>query len=287
MDKYIALLSQLYRFFVYSFKRPNTRLKNGMLIISVDIDVGNEELGIINRGKNDANVSSCFSEYSIGEIEELALPLFVDLFNHFEIPVTFALRGQVTELRDSILEILLKSPLKHDIGAHGYYHKNFKNLSHNEAENELRMISVGMRRFDIIPRSFVFPRNNVAHLELLEKYGYKCYRGYSLDMCAEKKGQLYNIHPSLGPGHLFPGPNSISVKLLKRILDVCITKKKPFHIWFHLWNFGKTKESMRRNVHKTLFPLFKYAQQKVKSGVLTFETMLSAAEKIERATARA
>lgn len=275
MDKYVSLLSQLYRFFVYSFKRSKMRLENGMFIISVDVDVGNKELGIMNKGKNDANVSSRFSEYLIGEIEELALPLFVDLFNHFEIPVTLAVRGQLTEVRDSVLEPLLKSPIKHDVGAHGYYHKQFKNLSPNEAENELKMISVGMEKLDITPRSFVFPRNSVAHLELLERYGYKCYRGYERCMCIEKEGRLYNIHPSLFLDQ------SKSPKFLKRMLDVCITKKLPFHVWFHLWNFGKTKESIHRTINRVFFPLLKYAKKKEESGVLNFETMLSATNKVE------
>jgi len=286
-DKYVPLarirkfLSQLYRFSVYSFEEPKIQLKNGMFIISVDVDVGSKELAIINGGNNDANVSSRFTEYSVGEIEERALPLFVDLFNRFEIPVTFALRGQLTEVRDSILELLLKSSVKHDIGAHGYYHKNFKNLSHDEAENELKLISDGMKKFGIIPRSFVFPRNNVAHLDLLEKYGYKCYRGDDLGLGMEKRGQLCNIRPSylIDP--------STNFKLLKMTINLCIAKRLPFHVWFHSWNwavhsgFGKTRESMRRSTNRFFLPLLEYAKQKEKSGALSLETMLSAVEKVE------
>jgi len=138
------------------------------------------------------------------------------------------------------------------------------------------MISAGMKRFGIIPRSFVFPRNNVAHLDLLGKYGYKCYRDYRLCTCIEKKGRLYDVHPSLFIGQ------SRSPKFLERFIDLCIAKKVPFHVWFHPWNFGKSKESIRRNINELLFPVLKYAQQKVKTGELTFETMLSAAEKVEK-----
>ena len=65
-----------------------------MIVISVDIDVGNKEIGIVNEGKNDENVNRRFSEYSIGVIEELALPMFLGFFEEFEFPVTFAIRGQ-------------------------------------------------------------------------------------------------------------------------------------------------------------------------------------------------
>ncbi|HIH97123.1 MAG TPA: polysaccharide deacetylase family protein, partial [Thermoplasmata archaeon] len=154
INKNISLFSQLYHLLAYSIRKPKMQLENGMFIISIDVDVGNKELGVINEGKNDANINRYISEYLIGEIEERALPLFVDLFNDFETPVTFAIRGQLTEVNNSILGLLLKSSVKHDIGAHGYYHREFTNLSRNEADNELNMISVGMKKFGINPRSF-------------------------------------------------------------------------------------------------------------------------------------
>jgi hypothetical protein len=275
----VSFFSELYHFVAFRLKKTKMQLESGMLIISIDVDVGDKELGVINEGKNDANVSRHLSEYSVGEIEERALPLFLDLFNDFEVPVTFAIRGQLTEVDNSILELLLKSPVKHDIGAHGYYHKQFQKLSHNEAANELNMISVGMKKFGIIPRSFVFPRNSVAYLDLLEKYGYKCYRSYGdfMNDCMyiEKQGQLYDIHPSL---YIDQGT---SFMFLKKILDISVAKKLPFHVWFHLWNFGKTKESIQRTINNVFIPLLKYAKKKDESRMLTFETMLSAAKKIE------
>ena len=54
------------------------QLEKSMLIISIDVDVGSRQLGIINGGKNDANVNNCFSEYRVGELEETAFPSFVE-----------------------------------------------------------------------------------------------------------------------------------------------------------------------------------------------------------------
>jgi hypothetical protein len=280
IDVSVSFFSQLHHFVAFRLKKPKMQLENGMFIMSIDVDVGNKELAAINKGKNDANISRHFGEYLIGKIEERALPLFVDLFNDFEIPVTFAIRGQLTEVNDSIIELLLKSSVKHDIGAHGYYHREFTNLSHNEAENELNLISAGMKKFHIVPRSFVFPKNSVAHLDLLEKYRYECYRsygGFMRDcMYIEKQGQLYDIHPSL---YIDQGT---SFTFLKKILDISIAKKLPFHIWFHSWNFGETNESVHRTIDKVFSPLFKYAKKKEKDGLLTFETMMSATKKVER-----
>jgi len=263
----------------YRLRKPKIQFENGMFITSIDVDVGSRELGIINRGDNDPYVRKHMSEYRVGEIDEVALPLLIDILNDLEIPVTFAIRGQLIEVSGSVFELLVKSPVKYDIGAHGYYHRQFTNLSQEEAENELNLISVGMKKFGIVPRSFVFPRNSVAHLNLLEKYGYKCYRSYGnfMNNCMyiEKRGRLYDVHPSLYLGQ------SISSVFLRRIVDVAVTKKLPFHIWFHLWNLGETYESIQRSVKKVLFPLLNYAKKKERIGGLTFETMLSAAERLE------
>ena len=256
------------------------QLENSMFIISIDVDVGSKELGLINKGKNDANVNKYISEYSVGEIEERAFPLFVDLFDDFEIPVSFAMRGQLTEIDSFNWKLLRESSVRYDIGAHGYYHRRFENLSRNDAESELKMISLGMKKLGIIPRSFIFPNDSVAHLNLLEKYGYKCYRSYgnfkTHCMYIERHGRLYDIHPSLYVDR------SLSSLFLKKIVDIAVAKRLPFHIWFHLWNFGETNESIEKSTKKLFFPLLNYAKKKEKSGELTFETMLSAAEKVEK-----
>lgn len=67
---------------------------------------------------------------------------FVDFFNDLKIPVTFALRGQLLEVNTSIVDLLLESPIQHEIGSHGYYHRDFTKLSHSEAEYELRIFNL-------------------------------------------------------------------------------------------------------------------------------------------------
>lgn len=248
-----------------------------MLIFSIDIDVGSKELGLINRGKNDPNIRSFYTESHVGEIEEQALPFFVELFNGFNVPVTFAIRGQLTEIDNSFLPILRNSPVKHDIGAHGYSHRKLRDLSHNEAESELNMLSVGMKKFGITPRSFVFPKNTVSHLDLLEKFGYECYRetGTLLndDMYIMKRGHLYDVHPSL-----YLDKNS-KVFLLKKILDVAVEKRTPLHLWFHLWSFGMTSAQIKRKIADFFVPFLTYAKIKEEARMLQFETMLSATRK--------
>jgi peptidoglycan/xylan/chitin deacetylase (PgdA/CDA1 family) len=273
----LSFLSGAYHAVFFEVHRLISRLENGMLIVSVDVDVGSKELGIINKGKNDANVSRYFSECIIGELEELTVPMFANLLDSHGIPATFAIRGQLTEVSDSVLEMLIKSSVNHDIGAHGYYHRKFETLSLSEAEDEIRMISRGMQRFGLTPRSFVFPRNSVAHLDLLVKYGYECYRDHGDflhdSMLIKKKGGLWDVHPSLAVDQY------TKFAFLKRILDVAVEQKLPLHLWFHLRDFGYTGSDVRRNLERVFLPIFAYAKRKERDGVLTFETMLSASRK--------
>lgn len=266
-------------YFIYRLKKPRMRLERAMLIVSVDVDVGNKTVGALNKGKNDVNVNDYFNEYVVGEIEEQALPLIMDFFNLFDVPVTFGIRGQLLEVDTSVLEHLLESLVQHDIGSHSYYHRNFARLSYNEAENELKLVSTAMRALKITPKSFIFPRGGVAHLELLEKFGYQCYRGYgdfmNDGMYIKKHGKLYDIHPGLYIG------NSMNAFLIKKIIDLAIKNRLPFHVWFHPWNLGKEKKSINKKINKLFFPIFQYAKSKEKKSLLKFETMLSAAEKME------
>jgi hypothetical protein len=256
------------------------KLDTGTLIISIDVDVGSGRLGELNKGMNDRNVNNRFSEREIGNAEELALPLFIRTFEEFEVPVTFALRGQLLEIDSAFLNLLLASSVKHDIGAHGYSHKTFTSLSRDEADSELKMTSLEMRRFGITPRSFIFPKNMVDHLDLLVKHGYKCFRsigGFKDDcMCIEKKGDLYNIHPSL---YLC---QDMRPTLLTKTLDIAVKKKTPLHVWFHLWNFGKETDLIQAAIETTIGPFLKHAWKRKREGLLRFETMLSATDEIER-----
>lgn len=258
-------------------RKPATEYDQASLIFSIDVDVGGQRLGEKNQGKNDRNVHDYLPETVVGKIEEQAVPLLLEVFNSLEVPATFAFRGQLTELDASVLDLVLKSPLKHDIGAHGYYHKSFTALSTVEADAELNMISEGMKKFGIEPKSFVFPRNRIAHLSLLEKWGYSCFRGrgdFLRDsMCVRKYRNLYDIHPGLYLGRC---SNPI---FLNRIVDIAVKHRATLHVWFHPWNLGNSLEAINAKTTKILLPFLEYARERQRSGILQFETMRSIAEK--------
>lgn len=257
----------------YRITSYRTLFEKGILVVSIDIDVGHKAVGALNQGRNDRNVSSRLNEYALGKFEQYAVPLLADFLEDIQVPVTFAVRGQLLEVDATLLDLLLESSIKHDIAAHGYYHKDFKELSRGEAEEELGLISQRMEEFGINPKTFIFPRNSIAHLELLEKHGYLCYRGesgFAQDgIYIVKKGELYDVHPSL-----FIDRNA-SVRLLKKMLDLSISKKIPFHLWFHPLDFGPNEGDVKKNLRRTLYPFFKYAIAKERAGLLAFHTMSS------------
>ena len=272
-DKTESFLLLSHHLLWYKITSYKTLFEKGMLVVSIDIDVGHKAVGELNQGKNDRNVSTQLDEYTLGKFEQGAVPLLADFLEELQVPATFAVRGQLLEADATLLNRLLDSPIEHDIAADGYYHKDFNELSETDAEKELQMISQKMKKFGVNPRTFVFPRNSVAHLGLLEKHGYLCFRGrsgFAQDgMYIAKRGRLYDIHPSL-----FITRNT-SVRLLKKLLDLSISKGTPFHMWFHPLDFGPGKGDVRRNLHRTLSPFFKYATAKERNGLLAFHTMLS------------
>jgi len=272
----LSFLSHAFHYVNFTCRTLRSNLDRGILVVSVDVDVGCKEVGVKNKGKNDLNVHMCLTEEEVGEIEEFATPLLIRFFDEMEVPVTFALRGQLTEIDGEIIELLLRSPLQHDIGAHGYYHNAFTSLLKSAADRELEMISVGMEKFGVKPKSFVFPKNKVAHLDLLEKWGYLCFRGYGDilrdGMYVKRHCNLYDIHPGLYLGRCF------NPTLPKKILNTSIRYKAPLHVWFHPGDFGNSLEAIDKRIRKVLIPFIKYAKGKQNQGVLQFETMRSIAE---------
>jgi hypothetical protein len=275
----LSIISQFCHLASFTLKRPTTQLRCGALVTSIDVDVGSSRLGEINKGKNDSNVHGYLSERYVGEVEEKTIPLLSQFFDNMAIPVTFAIRGQLVEEENSILERILNSPIEHEIGAHGYYHRTFTSLSRAEAQNELEMISTGFQKFGVRPTSFVFPRNRVSHLDLLERFGYESYRdegGLLKDgMFVRRKGQLYDVHPGFHLGFTY---NPI---FLNKIIDIATTRMLPFHIWFHPRDIFETRGSTQKNIEGVLSPLYKYAKEKEKEGTLKLETMQSIVDKIK------
>jgi peptidoglycan/xylan/chitin deacetylase (PgdA/CDA1 family) len=274
-----SILSHFFHYSVFLSKKPPSEFEVASLIISIDVDVGSSEVGVKNGGLNDRNVNDFLTECAVGKIEEQIIPLLLQTFNEFQFPVTFALRGQLTEVENSIFNRILESSIDHEIAAHGYYHRTFTSLSQFEADEELKLISAGMKKFGVTPKSFVFPRNKVSHLKLLKRHGYLSFRAPGTllrdGMYVRNCEGLFDVHPSLFSDFCSPF-------FSKKIINLAVKYKAPLHVWFHPWNLGHTPKAAAERIAKGLVPLIEHAREKKKQGVLKFETMYSIAQEYQR-----
>lgn len=149
-----------------------------------------------------------------GAREREAVRRLLDIFDEFEISVTWAVVGhmfftscekceicpvlewkgihrsfeQIYDTNDKlwygadIITLLQTRGSRHEIGFHGYTHKIFDESIMTEEEAKIE-ISEWQRlavRKNITPFSAVFPRNRPGHLKAFKEAGYICYRGKEL-----------------------------------------------------------------------------------------------------------
>jgi len=79
-----------------------------------------------------------------------------------------------------IVEKILSNRIEHEIGYHSFSHVIFSECSREVAEAEIKMGDKLAKEFGIALKSFVFPKNNIGHVDVLKKNGFKIYRGYNL-----------------------------------------------------------------------------------------------------------
>lgn len=76
-----------------------------------------------------------------------------------------------------LLDSIREAEVDHEIAGHSFSHPLFTDLSRKEARTELEAMTDTARAHGVELESFVFPRNEIAHEDLLPEYGIKTYRG--------------------------------------------------------------------------------------------------------------
>jgi peptidoglycan/xylan/chitin deacetylase (PgdA/CDA1 family) len=76
-----------------------------------------------------------------------------------------------------ILETIQSCPTPQEVGLHGYSHLVFGDYSRAVAEAELNDAMAVARERGLEPTSFVYPRNEIAHVDILAEHGLDIYRG--------------------------------------------------------------------------------------------------------------
>ena len=157
-----------------------------------------------------------------------------------------------------IIEEIISTRTNHEIGYHSFSHPIFTKINRETAEMEIKKGVELAKKLGINLHSFVFPRNEVAYVDLLKKYGFKIYRGKSIKRYKLKKSflrqKVNSIIDKIVASPVLPIrqngiwciPSSICfydpkvpISLLFRSkigLKWSIKSKKVFHIFMHPWN---------------------------------------------------
>jgi peptidoglycan/xylan/chitin deacetylase (PgdA/CDA1 family) len=191
-----------------------------------------------------------------------------------------------------------------EIGSHSFSHIVFgdQGCSPETAESEIAECVRVAREQGLELKSFVFPRNEVGHLEVLKKYQFTSFRGveenwYENRIVPERirRGlRLFDVLRAAQPPAVLPQmtkegllnipgsamffpmhgfrrriPMSLRVRRCLKGLNKAAQTKKIFHLWFHPSNMVDEMETMFAGLREIL----QHAAKLKKEGRLDFLTM--------------
>lgn len=181
------------------------------------------------------------------------------------------------DIVDKIVEYCLKTQGSHDIACHSFSHQLFgvPGCSEMVAEAEVRCcLNLLKKNYGVQPRVFIFPRDSVGHLNVLRKQGFVAFRGpisHVVDYSQTDEGILGSLRKDvslavyLASFYLTIPPPVVDLKIedglinipaslcynkkpfiplglvvykAKKGIDRAVKKKKIFHLYTHLINFG-------------------------------------------------
>lgn len=168
-----------------------------------------------------------------------------------------------------LVESVLDSPVDHEIASHSHSHVEFgaDRTTRDIAESDVETCVALAEEWGIELESFVFPRNNVGHLDVLAEHGFQNYRTtgqrWFSDRQFRRAGKALDYgfglsapgvaRPSLddhglvrheGSQYLFSFEDPIRhlvrpfttepvVRRIERGLDRAVETDGVFHLWFH------------------------------------------------------
>lgn len=305
--------------------------RKGTIILSIDL-----ELAWGNGGKE-------FFK-PLHKKERYAINTFLELCATYDIPCTWAtvgnlflrdkneaqqrgieLFGNAKKIYDAFLEgneethlwfgediirDILACQTPQEIGAHTFFHTLATETDSTQFQKELTQTrTLGKEKFNIDIRSFVYPRNQIAHLDTLLQTGFINYRGndvasvfgptfgktrlahYVESLCALPipATHTYTTDTDLTmiPASYFMGvmlakqfsvPMPLRLRRCRSGIQNAILDNGIFHLWFHPHNLAKDLTLWLQGL-KTLF---QYIAEQREAGKLNVHTMGSYTDEIHR-----
>jgi len=213
----------------------------------------------------------------------------IDLFDKYQIPATWAIVGKLTEAGDDplfynpdLFEYLLNAEVDHEIGLHSYEHPDFSSLSEREAEVDLEAGIKALSDWEINPESFIFPRDRIAHIELLGEYNFRYYRSKTTrskfqSLLQELVPPVAAFSPAEDTPHPIPATQYLAARRpetlirlnMKRSLKRVVAKDGLVHFWLHPHEIY-TRSSLFDTVEKCIELIGRYAEH----GDISCTTMM-------------
>jgi peptidoglycan/xylan/chitin deacetylase (PgdA/CDA1 family) len=201
-----------------------------------------------------------------------------------------------------ILEWIRATRVRHEIASHSFGHIYYGDpeCSASAARADLTAAVEAAAKQDVTLKSFVFPRNQVGHLDVLREQGICAYRGTDPTRFRKSKGVLYKtlsfldqllgvapksvraeeVMPGLWniPGnHFYMARNGLRkmIPMASRVwkgkqgIRQAIQTGGVYHLWFHPFNLNADADAMLSGLEQ----LFAYARRLREQGVLDIFTM--------------
>ncbi len=235
-----------------------------------------------------------------GQKAKEAIPIILDLADHYDIPITFAVVGHLAlsdckehrspppfrpywlkedwfdidsknglsdrdlYFASDIIQNITKSRIKHEIASHSFTHINFGDdaTTKEVVQYEVNESVRALKKFEPNLTTFVFPKNKPTFLNYLKESGFKIYRSDKNMKIQKDELGLWQF-----PLGLWISPTAQSSKEIIDLLDLAIRNKNLVNIWFHGYEFDNPKQA-----RSFLEPIFKAADQRRRIG-LEIKTM--------------
>lgn len=205
-----------------------------------------------------------------------------------------------------IIEQIKSTTVDHEIGLHGHTHMMLgdSGCTPAAAQYEVRRAIELANEVGVDPETYIFPRNNIGHLDILRDAGLKFYRGPdeywyehasptivkktfrfgddalqrtpSVVLPRKRNGLIelpgsQILRPYRGPWKFTPEQSQLN--RAKKGLEKAAESGKVFHLWFHPFNLALNKDR-----HITLLQrILEHASQLRSDGELEFCTLATAA----------
>lgn len=224
---------------------------------------------------------------------ERKLDELVTIFDVHDLKATWGVVGKLLEDGDDplfhnsdVVETVIDSDVAHEIGLHSHAHRPYDTLTRERAREDVTRGIDALARFDVEPTSFIFPRNEIEHADVLAECGFRCYRAGN---DRRVSNPIANVVPSIAapgvgesglvsvPGSLFLAAPNRPVPLLQLQTSLAMWRAMRsdglVHFWLHPHNV-----ITRSEVLGLLNRVFSKIEEYRNRGNLEVETMGSIAE---------